>query len=173
MNKYVSLCLVRPIKPDHLTNPTPQDMVPPLPEVVNEFPQPTGLPPSCSIEHTIDLIPEASLTNAPSYRLAPQETDVIACPPDQLLNSGPTPPSSFPCASPKFLMPKQVFVPVVSANRLCTPSQVPTYYNTLPGNSSFSKQIIEKAPAKQNSYKCSIAGQNHLQRHPFLVGAVN
>jgi hypothetical protein len=98
---------------------------------------------------------------------------VIACQPDQLLNSGPTPPSSFPCASPTFLMPKQVFVPVVSANRLCTPTQVPTYYNTLPGSSSFSKQIIEKASAKQNSYKCSIAGKNHLQRHPFLVGAVN
>jgi hypothetical protein len=73
LNKYVSLCLVHPIKPDHLTNPTPQDMAPPLPEVVNAFPQPTRLPPSCSIEHTIDLILEASFPNAPSYRLTPQE----------------------------------------------------------------------------------------------------
>jgi hypothetical protein len=148
-------------------------MAPPLPEVVNAFPQPTRLPSSCSIEHTIDLLLEASFPNVPSYCLAPQEADVIARQPDQLLNSGPTPPSSFPCASPTFLMEKQVYVPVVSASRLCTPTQVPTYYNTFPGSSSFSKQIIEKASGKQNSYKCSIAGKNHLQRHPFLVGAVN
>jgi hypothetical protein len=50
---------------------------------------------------------------------------------------------------------------------------VPTYYNTLPDNSSFSKQIIEKASTKQNSYKWSIVGKNHLQRHPFLVRVVN
>jgi hypothetical protein len=107
LNKYVSLCLVHPIKLDHLTIPTPQDMAPQLQEISNAFPQPTGLPLSCSIEHTIDLILEASFPNAPSYHLTPQEADVITRQPDQLLNSGPTPPSSFPFASPTFLMPKQ------------------------------------------------------------------
>jgi hypothetical protein len=162
LNKYVSLCLVLPIKLDHLNNPTPQDMTSPLPEVYNSFPQPKGLPPSCSMDHTIDLISKVYLPNASSYSLTPQEVDVIALQPDKLLNSGPTPPSYFPCASPTFLMPKHVFVPVVSANRLCTPTQVPVYYNTFFGSSSFSKQIIEKASRKRNSYKCSIAGINHL-----------
>jgi hypothetical protein len=53
-------------------------MAPLLPEVVNSFPKPTRLPMSCSIENIIDLIQEASFSNAPSYRLIPQEADVIA-----------------------------------------------------------------------------------------------
>jgi hypothetical protein len=104
LKKYVSMCLVRPIKLDHTTNPTPQDMIPPLSEVANAFPQPMGLPLSFSIKHTIYLILEASFPNAPSYSLTPKDTDVITCQLDQLLNLGPTPPSSFPCASPTFLM---------------------------------------------------------------------
>jgi len=43
----------------------------------------------------------------------------------------------------------------------------------LPNSSSFSKQIIEKASTKKNSYKCSIAGQIHMQRHPLLLGVFN
>jgi hypothetical protein len=120
LKKYISLCLVRPIKPDHLTDPEPQDMAPLLLEVINVFPQPMGLPPSFSIEHTIDLILEASFPNAPSYCLAPQEANVIECQPDQLLNSSPSPPSSSPYVSQTFRMPKWVFVPGVSASRLCT-----------------------------------------------------
>jgi hypothetical protein len=79
LNKYVSLCLVHPIKQDHITNPTHHDMTPPLPEVSKVFPQPTRLPSSCSIEHTIDLLSEASFPNTPSYNLSPQEATLIAC----------------------------------------------------------------------------------------------
>jgi hypothetical protein len=68
-------------------------------------------------------------------------------------------------------MPKWVYVSLVFASRLCTPTQVPAYYKTLPGSSSVYKQIIEKASGKQKSYKCDIAGKNHLQRPPFLDGA--
>ena len=131
------------------------------------------LPSSFSIEHTIDLILESSLPNAPLYHLTPQEDDVITRQPDQLLISGPTPPSSLPFASPTFLMSKHVYDPVVSPKGLCTLTQVLEYYNTLLGSSSFSKQIIEKSSTKPIFYKCSIAGQHHLQRHPFLVGAIN
>jgi hypothetical protein len=137
LKKYVSLYLIFPIKTNHLTNPTPQDMAPPLPKVANVFPQPTGLPLSFSIEHTIDLIPTTSFPNAPSYCLTPQEADVIECQPDQIMNAIPTPPSSSPCVYPSFRTPKWVSVPVVFANMVCTPTQMPTYYNTFPSNSYF------------------------------------
>jgi hypothetical protein len=70
-------------------------------------------------------------------------------------------------------METHVSILVIFVSRLCTPKQVPTYYNTFPSNPSFSKQIIMKASGKKNSYKCSIERLNHMHRHPFLVGAVN
>jgi len=48
-------------------------MVPLLQEFVDVFTEPTKLPLTHSIEHTIDLIPGDSLSNAPYYHLAPQE----------------------------------------------------------------------------------------------------
>jgi hypothetical protein len=83
-----------------------------------------------------------------SFYVTPQEFDVIACHTNQILNSGPAQPSSSPYAPPPFLIPKQFFVPVLSTRMLCTPREVPTYYNTFPRNSSFSKQILEKASEK-------------------------
>lgn len=71
MHRDVSLCLVLSVKLDNLTNSVPLDMAPLLQEFEDVFTQPTGLPPSRSIKHTIDLIPSASFPNAPSYRLAP------------------------------------------------------------------------------------------------------
>ena len=87
LNKDVSLCLVRPIKPDNLTNPAPLDMAPLLHEFEDIFIQPMGLPPSRSIEHTIDLIPGTSLPNAPSYHLALREATEIERQIRQLLES--------------------------------------------------------------------------------------
>jgi hypothetical protein len=72
-------------------------------------PQPMGLTQSFSIEHTIDLIPEASFPNSPSYSLAPQKVDVIEFQPNQHLNSIPTLPSYSPCLYPTFHMPKWFF----------------------------------------------------------------
>ncbi|KAH1233755.1 hypothetical protein GmHk_09G026126 [Glycine max] len=47
-----------------------------LQEFKNVFPKeiPHGLPPSRSIEHQVDLLPEASLPNRPTYNSKPQET---------------------------------------------------------------------------------------------------
>ena len=65
-----------------------------------------GLPPSRSIEHTIDLNPDTSLPNAPSYRLDPREATEVERQICQLLESGHIQPSSSPCASPAFIIPK-------------------------------------------------------------------
>ena len=86
LNKDIYMCLVCHIKLDNLTNPTPSNMSPLLQEFADLFTQPTILPLSHSIEHTIDLIPRASLPNAPSYRLAPQEATEIECKIGQLLD---------------------------------------------------------------------------------------
>eukprot|EP00253_Pinus_taeda_P007128 PITA_07128 len=107
LNQDVSLCLVRPVKPDNLTNPVPPSMAPLLHEFANVFTEPTGLPPARSVEHHIDLIPGASLPNAPSYRLAPREATEIECQIEELLTSGHIQPSSSPCASPAFIIPKK------------------------------------------------------------------
>jgi len=107
LNQDVSLCLVRPVKPDNLTNPVPPSMAPLLHEFVDVFTQHTGLPPTCSVEHHIDLIPGASLPNAPSYRLAPREATEIECQIEELLTSGHIQTSSSPCASPAFIIPKK------------------------------------------------------------------
>ena len=47
-----------------------------LQEFKDVFPKeiPHGLPPSRSIEHQVDLLPEASLPNSPTYNNKPQET---------------------------------------------------------------------------------------------------
>jgi hypothetical protein len=85
-------------------------MAPLLQEFADVFTQPTGLPPSRSIEHKIDLIPGASLPNAPSYRLAPREATEIECQIGQFLNSGHIQPSSSPCASQLLLFPKRILL---------------------------------------------------------------
>jgi hypothetical protein len=63
----------------------------------------TELPPVCSI----DLISGATLPNAPSYCLAPHEASEVECQLQQLLNTDHIQPSSSPCASPSFIIPKK------------------------------------------------------------------
>ena len=84
---HESLFLVHPIKLDNLTNLAPPEMAPLLQEFLYVFTEPTGLPLYHSIEHTINLILDASFPNAPSYRLAPRDIDEIECQIDQLQNS--------------------------------------------------------------------------------------
>lgn len=107
LNKDASLCLVHPIEPDNLTNPTPLDMAPLFHEFTYLFTQPTGLPLSRSIEHMTDLIPGTSLPNAPSYHLALREAAEIERQICQLQESGHIQPSSSPCASLAFIITKK------------------------------------------------------------------
>ena len=107
LNKDVSLCLVRPIKPDNLTNPASPYMAPLLHEFVDIFTQPTGLPPYRSIAHMIDLLPTTSFANTPTYRLGPREASEIECQIHQLLESCHIQPSLSPCAPPASIIPKK------------------------------------------------------------------
>jgi hypothetical protein len=71
------------------------------------FASPTRLPPVFSIEHSIDLIPRATFSNAPYYRLAPPEAEEVECHLQQHLNTSQIQLSSSPCASPTFINPKE------------------------------------------------------------------
>jgi len=76
-HKNASLCLVHLIKPDNVNNMEPTKIVHLFHESLDVFNQPTDLPLSRSIGHTINLILGSSLLNAPSYHLAPREDTQI------------------------------------------------------------------------------------------------
>ena len=69
-----------------------------------------GMPPSYSIEHTIDAIHNTSLPNAPSYFLIPQEAAVIEHQIFQLLELGHIQPSSSPVHPQPLLLPKMIIM---------------------------------------------------------------
>jgi hypothetical protein len=98
---------VCPIKIDQ----TPQYIAPNLSVILSKyfdvFSPPEGLPPQHPIEHSIDLIPDVVLPNAPSYRLAPREIEEIEFQLQQLLNADHIQPCYSPCASPTFIIPKK------------------------------------------------------------------
>jgi len=71
-NQCISLCLIRPLKANNLTNPFPKEMQPLITKFSDVFEKPTGLPPMIFIEHSIDLIPDTPLPNALAYTLAPR-----------------------------------------------------------------------------------------------------
>jgi hypothetical protein len=68
---------------------------------------PAGLPPLRGIEHQIDLIPGASLSNCAPYRTNPEETKEIQCQVQELLDKGYARESLSPCAVPIILVPKK------------------------------------------------------------------
>ena len=68
---------------------------------------PKGLPPLRGIEHQIDFIPEASLTNRPAYRTNPTETKKIQNQVEELIAKGWVQDSMSPCAMPGILDPKK------------------------------------------------------------------
>jgi hypothetical protein len=82
-------------------------MVPILYEFTDLFQKPIRLPPLWDIAHFIDLILGASLPNPPTYLLDPKEATEIEFQIGQLLESGHIQPSSSPCASPAFIIPKK------------------------------------------------------------------
>jgi len=106
-NQCVSLCLVCPVLADNETHATPKEMAPFLQEYADIFQTPTGMPPSRHIDHSINLIPGSALPNAPTYRLAPQETAEMERQLKELIDSGHIQPSSSPCASAAFVIPKR------------------------------------------------------------------
>ncbi|GJX58274.1 transposon ty3-I gag-pol polyprotein [Tanacetum coccineum] len=68
---------------------------------------PPGLPPKRSIQHKIDLMPDAALPNKPAYQTNPQETLEISKQVDKLLEKGLIRESLNPCAIPTLLVLKK------------------------------------------------------------------
>ncbi|GJV83613.1 RNA-binding protein BRN1-like protein isoform X1 [Tanacetum coccineum] len=93
-------------KPHQNTHPLVQSL---LKSYSHVFPTeiPPGLPPMCSIQHKIDLIPGLALLNKPAYRTNPQETTEIQRQVDGLLEKGLIRESLSPCAVPTLLVPKK------------------------------------------------------------------
>jgi len=68
---------------------------------------PNGLSPLRGIEHHIDLILGASLSNRPAYRSNPQETQEIQRQVDELMSKGWVQESMSLCVFPVILLPKK------------------------------------------------------------------
>ncbi|XP_057485167.1 uncharacterized protein LOC130771560, partial [Actinidia eriantha] len=68
---------------------------------------PHGLPPSRGIEHQIDFVPGASISNRPAYRSNPEETKELQRQVEELMRKGYVRESMSPCAVPVILVPKK------------------------------------------------------------------
>jgi hypothetical protein len=82
-------------------------MDPLLQEVANVFTKPMELPPSRSIDLTLDLISSASFPDTLSYHITPREATEMERPIGKLLILGHIPPSLSPCASLAFIIPNK------------------------------------------------------------------
>jgi len=137
-------------------------MDPLLPKFVDVFTQPTIMIPSHSINHTIDIIPNTVLPNAPSSNLIHQENGEIENQPDQHLDSIHIQPSTSPSVSITFIIPKRLSIHVASSNISSISTQVVAYSKRLNGSPSHEKKCIAKYSCHQYFSKGIIVGQNLL-----------
>jgi hypothetical protein len=68
---------------------------------------PSGLPPTRSVDHRIELKPGSAPTNRPTYRMSPTELDEVKKQIDQLMESGFIRPSKSPFGAPLLLVKKK------------------------------------------------------------------
>ena len=68
---------------------------------------PSGLPPIQGIEHQIDFVPGAAISNRPAYRSNPEETKELQKQVSDLLDKCYIHESLSPCAVPVLLVPKK------------------------------------------------------------------
>ena len=67
----------------------------------------SGLPPIRGIEHQIDFVPGATISNRLAYRSNPEETKELQRQVEELLTKGHMRESMSPCAVPVLLVPKK------------------------------------------------------------------
>ena len=87
----------------------PPKVTPMIAEFADVFPEdlPDKLPPMRDIQHTIDLVPGASLLNLLHYRMNPTELIELKRQVNGLMRKGFIQESTSPCAFSVLLMPKK------------------------------------------------------------------
>jgi hypothetical protein len=93
---------------NELDESLPSVVVSLLQEYEDVFPNdvPSGLPPIRAIEHQIDFVPSATISNRPAYRSNPNETKELQRQVEELMAKGIVRESMSPCAVPVLLVPK-------------------------------------------------------------------